>query len=641
MKPRFFMMLVALAVIAVQFAGSQMVKREDALWARVSAAPITLDGKLTEPAWAVADSIRLQFGRSAGRPGGGWVYEDGARPPSDPTDALFKFLVHGDSLYIGVVCKDKSIGGVDWPHYDGFLMGLRWARATGFNLPTDKYPDKTWDYHQAYELVYLWGWVDTMTTKTGGFPGFGGWDGNTVVAGRPDSLKKIWDAVTTVQGTTNNDAGNPDTSYTIEFKINLKEKGYNVANPQGEVIMWSTALWDDDYMWPKDLAKFSANRVWIESPWSNDNPYGHLNLFVRPDVTTSSGPEPTVGPDLTIPNATNFAAPVIDGNLTESVWSHAPSLQLQYGNAALRNAYPNSGKYRSGQRQYTVNGALNNVVDPNLVTVKYFFKGDSLYLGFDVEDAFVQYINDENRWDGFRVMLNQIDFLNGDSAITPRRLTFIVDSAGVGAKRLEDIAATGWDSLGQAVTVALKLKAGTTVDTAGTNVDAGYTAEMKINLRKFGYPAGRGDGIAFLSVNHYDGDSFNNGSYGTQVWYMRPTDGNPGDGPAWAYLDPATVVSVNEQANTAPSQFSLLGNYPNPFNPSTTIKFALAKPSEVTLEVFDILGRQVSSLSLGLQDVGVHAVPYHAGNLASGAYFYRLKMLSTGETRLGRMMLMK
>ena len=112
-----------------------------------------------------------------------------------------------------------------------------------------------------------------------------------------------------------------------------------------------------------------------------------------------------------------------------------PVLKIKYGDAAIRNAYANTAKYRSGQFQPTVNGAKNAVVDPNLATVKYFFKADTLYLGFDVADKFVQGVNDYDRWDGFRVTMDQRDARNGDSVLAKRRLTFRVDSAGVDQAR--------------------------------------------------------------------------------------------------------------------------------------------------------------------------------------------------------------
>jgi predicted esterase len=78
-------------------------------------------------------------------------------------------------------------------------------------------------------------------------------------------------------------------------------------------------------------------------------------------------------------------------------------------------------------------------------------------------------------------------------------------------------------------------------------------------------------------------------------------------------------------AYTVPSQYRLEQNYPNPLNPSTTIKFELPKASMVRLSVFDMLGREVSVLVNERRDAGVHEVKFDGSNLASGVYFYRMK----------------
>lgn len=85
------------------------------------------------------------------------------------------------------------------------------------------------------------------------------------------------------------------------------------------------------------------------------------------------------------------------------------------------------------------------------------------------------------------------------------------------------------------------------------------------------------------------------------------------------------TVDVQEQGEAVPEAFSLAQNFPNPFNPSTQITFTLARASKVTLEVYDILGRQVATLINGdLRSAGRHEMQFTAAGLASGVYFYRL-----------------
>jgi len=75
-----------------------------------------------------------------------------------------------------------------------------------------------------------------------------------------------------------------------------------------------------------------------------------------------------------------------------------------------------------------------------------------------------------------------------------------------------------------------------------------------------------------------------------------------------------------------PQSFSLLQNYPNPFNPTTTIPYNVAMAGHVTLIVYDVLGRLVSTLVNENQGAGVHMVRFDGANLASGVYFYKMQV---------------
>jgi hypothetical protein len=76
-----------------------------------------------------------------------------------------------------------------------------------------------------------------------------------------------------------------------------------------------------------------------------------------------------------------------------------------------------------------------------------------------------------------------------------------------------------------------------------------------------------------------------------------------------------------------PSGFRLLQNFPNPFNPSTTITFTLPSAGIIRLSVFDLLGREVAILAGGRMGAGTHRVEWHPAG-ASGVYFYRLEVRS-------------
>jgi hypothetical protein len=99
------------------------------------------------------------------------------------------------------------------------------------------------------------------------------------------------------------------------------------------------------------------------------------------------------------------------------------------------------------------------------------------------------------------------------------------------------------------------------------------------------------------------------------------------------------VSSVEGDKSLQPKEFSLAQNFPNPFNPSTVISYRLATAGDVRLEVFDVLGRKVQTLTNQKQAVGNYSVNFNAANLASGVYFYRLNAGAFTETR--KMLLVK
>lgn len=87
-------------------------------------------------------------------------------------------------------------------------------------------------------------------------------------------------------------------------------------------------------------------------------------------------------------------------------------------------------------------------------------------------------------------------------------------------------------------------------------------------------------------------------------------------------------VSVDEPVTESPEQFQLNQNYPNPFNPVTTIRFELEEPAAVTLQVFDMLGREVATIVENQLSSGSHHVSFDASGLSSGVYLYRLEAMS-------------
>lgn len=95
----------------------------------------------------------------------------------------------------------------------------------------------------------------------------------------------------------------------------------------------------------------------------------------------------------------------------------------------------------------------------------------------------------------------------------------------------------------------------------------------------------------------------------------------------------SSVTAVRERRADPVGGFMLAQNFPNPFNPTTTIRFALPARMRVKLTVFNVLGQQVAVLQDGEQDAGDHSVQFDAGGFSSGVYFYRLQGGNFTETR--------
>jgi len=85
------------------------------------------------------------------------------------------------------------------------------------------------------------------------------------------------------------------------------------------------------------------------------------------------------------------------------------------------------------------------------------------------------------------------------------------------------------------------------------------------------------------------------------------------------------IDDTRERSGSFPASFHLEQNYPNPFNPETKISFSIPKQEFVTLKIFDVLGREMTTLVSEKKNAGVYTLPWNAGRFASGIYFYELR----------------
>ncbi|CAN5429881.1 hypothetical protein BH10BAC5_BH10BAC5_17620 [soil metagenome] len=107
--------------------------------------------------------------------------------------------------------------------------------------------------------------------------------------------------------------------------------------------------------------------------------------------------------------------------------------------------------------------------------------------------------------------------------------------------------------------------------------------------------------------------------------YFPPSD-------TWTFT--TTVTNVLTVLNfSAPAEYKLYNNYPNPFNPVTNLKFDIAKSSFVKIRVFDLTGKVVSELVNKYLVAGEYETAFNATDLSSGMYFYRLETEDFSETK--------
>ncbi|MCI0715771.1 MAG: T9SS type A sorting domain-containing protein [Chlorobi bacterium] len=111
-------------------------------------------------------------------------------------------------------------------------------------------------------------------------------------------------------------------------------------------------------------------------------------------------------------------------------------------------------------------------------------------------------------------------------------------------------------------------------------------------------------------------------------WVLQISDlvaGDSGFLRAWCIQVTYQTLVGGIQTTEIPNYYSLSQNYPNPFNPSTTIRFSVPKNTNVTLKVYDVLGKEVAVLVNELKQAGFHTVDFDASHLASGIYFYKIE----------------
>jgi hypothetical protein len=169
--------------------------------------------------------------------------------------------------------------------------------------------------------------------------------------------------------------------------------------------------------------------------------------------------------------------------------------------------------------------------------------------------------------------------------------------------------------------------------TATETNNSGFEIERKTTLderwKEIGFVPGFGTTVERKNYSFID-EKLTIGSYS---YRLKQIDLNG----TFEYSN-AVVVEVS-----TPEKYTFTQNFPNPFNPSTTIEFSIPQASNVTIDIYNIIGERVASLVNKTLDAGYHRINFDANKLPSGTYVYQLK--ASGQngifTETKKMVLMK
>jgi len=125
------------------------------------------------------------------------------------------------------------------------------------------------------------------------------------------------------------------------------------------------------------------------------------------------------------------------------------------------------------------------------------------------------------------------------------------------------------------------------------------------------------------SIVHVAWEDTRDGNY--EIYYKRNPTGN--------------ITGIENITSQIPKEYKLFQNYPNPFNPSTVISFQLLVAGQVSLKVYDILGKEITTLVNAQLQPGTYEVTFDGSNLTSGTYFYRFQSGDFTDTK--RMLMIK
>ncbi len=217
--------------------------------------------------------------------------------------------------------------------------------------------------------------------------------------------------------------------------------------------------------------------------------------------------------------------------------------------------------------------------------------------------------------------------------ITGGNLTVIIFTGVTSGDQPLPVGLTSFDALVQNNIVNLKWSTATEVNVYKFEVERKAAAQNKIGniWEKISEISANGNSNSTKSYSYED----KNLEAGDYQYRLKTIDLNG----SFSYSNSAFAKI------SAPEKFVLSQNYPNPFNPSTNISYQLPADGNVSLKIYDAIGREVSTLVNTFQKAGYHNLKFDASQFSSGIYFYRLIFGSTDSgnnyTEIKKMILVR
>jgi len=548
--------------------------------------PITIDGMLDETDWKRRFD-HLIF-RANFVPGDveygvtGGVEVQG--PYTDTTTTIVKVLRHGLDLYISLKSDDHSVCKFNgsWEG-DGLFMKI--ADSKGAQVEYKLFFNHDGvnpDIHFEYPALY-------PTSGQGA----------------------AWKAPATIV----NDNSAPDSGYTAEMVIHLDQLGYTDIYSDVPVLF---NIFDcDGYVGGDGWDAGAFYKSWWGSEWGPDTRILRLgDPRLRDAIKTDE-------------------AFTLDGQLNESFWSKTDRVII------------GKGSHRSTGGYYMQWGnPLNSYTDQSMATVRFAHHGTDLYIGVESDDASVCKWSPGWEADGLFLWMTYKDLIPGPGERMEIKAMYFSGTSGDGITFEVNANVPAGAAEGASFEPA-----GTTTHTETNGADAGYSLEVVVHTDMFGYVDG--DTVMLSAViwdmDYASADAYdaNVADYAPNWWGTQWVDPNfeKYDMYRGVVLSDKVESGVKEAKPTATaSSFRLEQNFPNPFNPTTTIQYSLSEPVNVKIEIYNVLGRKLATIINAKQTAGLHSVVWNGKDdtgfqVGNGVYFYKLTAGKFSDTR--KMILMK